>query len=63
MAATLPALEEAIRQDPAPLRSLTGSLVAILKQVLDQRLPKTYDYHKVRGEKDSSCCGEDVVVE
>lgn len=48
MAAVLPALHEAARLDPPAARPLAPSLVSILRQVLDHRLPKTYDYHKVR---------------
>lgn len=46
MAAALNALDDAARLDPASLRSQVGPLAHILGQVLQGRLPKSYEYHK-----------------
>lgn len=45
MAATLCALYELAKQDPYPYRNLIPSLSSIIKQIIEQRLSKTYEYH------------------
>eukprot|EP00854_Cymbomonas_tetramitiformis_P010505 gene10505-12428_t len=46
MGAALCALHDILALDPQPHRNLVPSFVNILKQVVEHRLPKTYDYHK-----------------
>lgn len=45
MAASLCALHELAKQDPYPYRNLIPSLTSIIKQVVEHRLSKTYEYH------------------
>ena len=45
MGATLCALYELAKHDPYPYRNLIPSLSAIIKQVIEHRLSKTYEYH------------------
>jgi hypothetical protein len=47
MSAALCVLQHLIAVDPAPYKNLVPSFVNILKQVVEQRLPKTYNYHRV----------------
>ncbi len=47
MAAVLCLLLDLIKDNPAPYRDLVPSFVSILKQIVDHRLPRDYDYHRV----------------
>lgn len=47
MGAALCPLADLAAADPGPLRDLVPTLVAILKQVAERRLPKAYDYHSL----------------
>ena len=46
MGASLCALYELSTTDPNSYKNLVPSFVSILKQVVDRRLPRTYDYHR-----------------
>lgn len=45
MSATLCALQELASQDPIPYRNLIPSLSSIIKQIVEHRLSKSYEYH------------------
>ena len=47
MSAALCALHDLTVSDPTPQKNLVPSFVSILKQVVEHRLPKSYDYHRV----------------
>ena len=47
MSAALCALHDLILADPVPHKNLVPSFVSILKQIVEHRLPKAYDYHRV----------------
>lgn len=47
MSAALCALHDLIIADPAPHKNLVPSFVSILKQIVEHRLPKSYDYHRI----------------
>ena len=49
MAATLPYFREKIMKNPEKYKDLVSPLVAILKQVIEHKLPREYDYHRFPG--------------
>lgn len=46
MGAALCALYEAMRSNPLPFKNLVKSLLHVLTQIVDRRLPKAYDNHR-----------------
>ena len=46
MGATLSAFGEAVKASPDDYRNLVGSFVSILDQIIEGKLPRSYDYHK-----------------
>ena len=49
MAATLPYYREVSKENPEKMKELIGSLVVILKQVIENKLQKDFIYHKFQG--------------
>lgn len=47
MAAALNLYLEEIKDNPRKYKELTGSFVIILKQVIEHKLPKEFDYHRM----------------
>lgn len=47
MAASLNLFYELVKQNPTKYKSLTNSFVVILKQVVDHKLAREYDYHRI----------------
>ncbi|KAF8821991.1 adapter-related protein [Cardiosporidium cionae] len=47
MGASLHVLHELAQSNPQEMKEIIPSLVNILKQICDRRLPRTYDYHRV----------------
>mmetsp|Transcript_36217 Transcript_36217/g.79277 ORF Transcript_36217/g.79277 Transcript_36217/m.79277 type:complete len:1063 (-) Transcript_36217:1167-4355(-) len=47
MGASLNAIESVASVDPVPFKDLVPSLISILKQVCEKRLPDAFEYHKV----------------
>ena len=49
MAATLPYFKERISKNPENYKDLVTPLVSILKQVIEHKLPREFDYHRFPG--------------
>ena len=49
MGATLPYYKELSKENPEKIKNLIGPLVVILKQVIENKLPKEFIYHKFQG--------------
>ena len=49
MGATLPYYKEVAKENPEKIKYLTGPFVVILKQVIENKLPKEFIYHKFQG--------------
>ena len=47
MGATLHPLMNRVKQNPGECKDLVVSFINILKQVIEHRLPKDYDYHRM----------------
>mmetsp|Transcript_23757 Transcript_23757/g.62092 ORF Transcript_23757/g.62092 Transcript_23757/m.62092 type:complete len:1254 (+) Transcript_23757:47-3808(+) len=47
MAASLNIFYDMARKDATPFKDLVPSFVSILKQIIERRLPRDFDYHKV----------------
>lgn len=47
MGASLNAYYELSKKNPQPYKELASSFVAILKQILENKLPRDYDYHRI----------------
>lgn len=49
MGSTLNVIEAMSRVDVAPFKDLVPSLISILKQICERRLPSEFDYHRIPG--------------
>jgi AP-4 complex subunit epsilon-1 len=47
MGASLPLLHDLVKDDVAAYKDLVPSLVSILKQIVEHRLPREFDYHRI----------------
>ena len=47
MGASLPLLFDLVTHDVAAFKDLVPSLVSILKQITEHRLPREFDYHRI----------------
>eukprot|EP01031_Cornospumella_fuschlensis_P036807 gene36807-44650_t len=47
MGATLPLYQALIQDDPHSYKDLVPSFVSILKQIIEHRLPREFDYHRI----------------
>jgi hypothetical protein len=47
MGATLPLFQAIIMDDPMLFKDLVPSFVSILKQIIEHRLPRDFDYHRI----------------
>jgi AP-4 complex subunit epsilon-1 len=47
MGATLPLFQAMIQDDVLQFKDLVPSFVSILKQIIEHRLPREFDYHRI----------------
>jgi AP-4 complex subunit epsilon-1 len=47
MACALNYFLEAVKKSPESYKELTNHFIVILKQIIDHRLPRDYDYHRI----------------
>ena len=47
MGATLPLFQALVQDDPLQFKDLVPSFVSILKQIIEHRLPREFDYHRI----------------